>query len=84
MGISGAWALFSDTRAISADWRFVGNEFWVGQTAISMGDYSTAFKAYTLGVLLGLAVTTKTMAQEFKANGIGPAENRMWNNVSKQ
>lgn len=75
--------MLTDTRAIGADWRFVGNEFAMGRIASMTGDYSTAIKSYSLGIGLGLAATPKTILKLAQPNGIGLMQILMWDAVSK-
>jgi len=79
--INGASGLLSDTRAIGADYRFVRNEFRMGNISMMTGDYSTAARAYGLGVGLGVLALPKTLFQLSKPQGF--LQIMMWDAVSQ-
>jgi len=61
VGAVGASGLFTDSSTTMADLRFVKNEITLGNIARRQGDYGTAIKAYSLGVVLGLSALPKTI-----------------------
>lgn len=61
LGIAGASGLFTDPRAIGADWQFVKEELQIAYWAYRMGDYKTSVTAAGLGLGLGVAATPKTI-----------------------
>jgi hypothetical protein len=60
LGIAGGNGLLSDSRAIGADWRFVGEEFAVAGMSNNLLHKS---QAYTLGIGLGFLASFKTLGQ---------------------
>ena len=84
LGVAGAKGLLTDTRAIGADWRFVSEEFQVGNLAWQFRDVSTAIKAYALGIGLGAAALPKTLFQYRGNTYTGHAEVMVWYYISNQ
>ena len=81
LNIKGASGLLTDTRAIGADWNFVGEEF--STAANPYLDPMSRIDAAILGTGLGLSALPKTIYQM----GTGPtwlAETMMWFNISSQ
>jgi len=78
--IEGPSGLFTDTRAIGADWRFVGEELIIaGNPFLNPIDRMTAG---ILGVGLGFFALPKTLFQLSKP--FGYIEIMMWYNISNQ
>lgn len=75
--ISGASGLFTDTRAIGADWEFVKEEMAI---ALLTMNPKTKFNASFLGGFLGLAALPKTIVGLSSPNGF--AEAGMWYGIS--
>jgi len=78
LGTAGAKGLLTDTRAIGADWRFVGEELGIALNPFN--DPITRMQAFILGEGLGLASFPKTLYQLSQPNGF--LEIIMWYNVS--
>ena len=80
LGIKGASGLFTDTRAIGADWRFVGEELSIaGSPFLNPID---RMSAGLLGVGLGLSALPKTLFQ--LSTPFGYMQTMMWYNISNQ
>jgi hypothetical protein len=80
LGIKGASGLFTDTRAIGADWRFVGEEL-----SIAVNPYlnpNDRASAGILGIGLGLSALPKTLFQ--LSNPFGYGQIMMWYKISNQ
>jgi hypothetical protein len=78
--ITGASGLFTDTRAIGADWRFVAEEF---SLAINPTLKSTdRISAGVLGIGLGLAAMPKTLLKFWSPTGYN--EIKMWYKISNK
>jgi hypothetical protein len=78
--ITGASGLFTDTRAIGADWRFVGEELSIaGNPFLNPID---RMSAGILGVGLGLSALPKTLFQ--LSTPFGYMQTMMWYNISNQ
>jgi len=77
LGVNGASGLFFDTRAIGADWRFVGEQLSIMSLPL---DYGTRINAGILGFGLGAAALPKTLYQMAKPNGY--VEMMMWYYIS--
>lgn len=78
--ITGASGLFTDTRAIGADWRFVGEEL-----SIAANPYLNPIDRASAGILgigLGLSALPKTLFQLSSPFGYGQI--MMWYNISNQ
>jgi len=75
--INGASGLFFDTRAIGADWKFVGEQFQLFQI---MSDPVNKANSLILGIGLGSSALSKTIYQLAMPNGF--AEMMMWYHVS--
>jgi RHS repeat-associated protein len=92
LGIAGANGLFTDTRSIGADWRFVIEEMIVANSGntYSNGNISSPLfgldlynrgTATLLGIGLGLAATPKTLYKLMSSNNAG-VEIAMWYYIS--
>jgi len=80
LGIKGASGLFTDTRAIGADWRFVGEELSIaGNPFLNPID---RMSAGILGVGLGLSALPKTLLQ--LSTPFGYMQTMIWYNISNQ
>ena len=81
--VKGGGGLFLETNAISADWRFVKQEFSYGLRLWSSpyGSKVDQTKALTFGTLLGLAALPKTIYSF--SNPILTSEVFMWNSIFK-
>ena len=78
--ITGASGLFTDTRAIGADWRFVGEELSIaGNPFLNPID---RMSAGLLGVGLGFSALPKTLFQ--LSTPFGYMQTMMWYNISNQ
>ena len=78
--ITGASGLFTDTRAIGADWRFVGEEL-----SIAGNPYLNPIDRMSAGILglgLGLSALPKTLFQ--LSTPFGYMQTMMWYNFSNQ
>lgn len=75
--INEASGLFFDTRAIGADWRFVGEQLIMMSMPL---DPATRINAGILGFGLGAAALPKTILQMVTPNGFG--EIMMWYYIS--
>mgnify|MGYP007043344684 CR=1 FL=1 len=84
LGIGGAKGLFTDTRAIGADWRFVIEEIQVGNISWQRGDFSTALKAYVLGIGLGAAALPKMILKFASNTQTAHIEVGMWYVISNK
>ncbi|HAN00721.1 MAG TPA: hypothetical protein DCQ26_19175 [Marinilabiliales bacterium] len=67
--IKGVVGLFTDTRAIGADYRFLVEELGVAVNPFNGADLITRSQAFTLGEGLGLAAFPKTIFQLSKSAG---------------
>jgi len=81
LGAEGASGLLTNTNVSVADYRFVINEFKLGNLARMLGDYNTAAKAYGLGVGLGLLALPKTLVKMCSPMGLMQME--MMGEISK-
>lgn len=61
LGTAGLKGLLLDTRAVGADWKFVGEELSIASFSYSTQNYGTALKSGALGVGLGLLALPKTI-----------------------
>jgi hypothetical protein len=80
LGIKGASGLFTDTRAIGADWRFVGEEL-----SIAVNPFLNPIDRLSAGILgvgLGLLALPKTLFQ--LSTPFGYMQTMMWYNISNQ
>ena len=76
--IQGATGLFTDTRAIGADWRFVGEELSIALNPFN--DPISRMQAFILGEGLGIAALPKTLYQLTQPSGLYGVV--MWYNIS--
>jgi len=72
--------LFMDTRAIGADWKFVGEELSIAVNPYL--DPITRTNAGLLGIGLGLIALLKTIIRYAQPNGTGHANVMMWYYIS--
>ncbi len=63
VGAEGINGVLFDTKAIGADWRFVGNQILMGKAALMMGDFNSAKLSYGTAFGMELGVTGKTLFQ---------------------
>ena len=70
LNVSGASGLFTDPRAIGADWRFVFEEYTI--VANPAANPIDRFQAFILGTGLGFASLPKTLLTLGAPNGQGP------------
>lgn len=76
--IKGAWGLFTDTRAIGADWRFV-----IEELSITANPYLSPIDRATAGILglgVGVSVLPKTLFELISPFGF--IQTLMWYNYS--
>jgi len=78
--IQGKKGLFTDTRAIGADWRFVREELGIALNPFN--DSITRMQSFILGGGLGLAAFSKTLYQLSQPNGL--REVIIWYNISNR
>jgi hypothetical protein len=78
--IKGASGLFTDTRAIGADWRFVAEEFSLAINPTLKS--SDRISAGVLGMGLGLAAMPKTLLKFWSPTGY--YEIKMWYKISNK
>ena len=79
--ITGALGLFTDPRAIGADWIFVKEELTI---SLLSQNPKVKFQSGFLGIGLGLAALPKTLLQLGNPNGGGYGQIMMWYNISNQ
>ena len=82
VGAEGINGVLFDTKAIGADWRFVGNQIVMGKAALMMGDFNSAKLSYGTALGMGLGVTGKTLFQISKPT-TGAFEILMWDKISQ-
>lgn len=80
LGTAGAKGLLTDTRAIGADWRFVGEEFSIASNQFV--DPVSRMQAGILGFGLGVAALPKTIYKLAQPNGQGLTNILIWYNYS--
>ncbi|MGY3793191.1 RHS repeat domain-containing protein [Aquimarina sp. 433] len=80
LNIAGASGLFTDTRAIGADWKFVSEELEIAGNPVL--PLKTRLYAGTLGVGLGLAALPKTLVKLAEPNGVGMMEIEIYYHLS--
>jgi hypothetical protein len=79
LGVTGASGLFTDTRAIGADWKFVYEEMSIARMPyLSPG---SRIRAAGLGIGLGLAALPKTL-YKLASSPLGAAEIAAWYGAS--
>ncbi|WP_264536587.1 RHS repeat-associated core domain-containing protein [Flavobacterium sp. N1736] len=81
IGTAGAGGLFGDTKAIGADWRFVGQELSILTLPV---DLKTKVQAGLLGVGLGLFSTGKTVIQLSSPYNGGLGTVLLWDSVANK
>jgi RHS repeat-associated protein len=77
--ITGASGLFTDSRAIGADWQFVSEEFLIATISTNP---AVKFQAAFFGGVLGASASVKTLIKLATPQGV--AETAAWYSISNQ